>query len=628
MALAVLQTTSGGNGVNAADTDTQIFSSATTTGSLYVVAVGVFNTSGAPAAGNVTDNAGGGSNTYQLAGNTAGWGAAIEAAGLWYNSNGTRGGTHQVTVNPPGASSSIHTTLIEVAGQDITSSTSCFDATTFAVANDTTSPFVIGAGGAISGNQIAFHLNCIGGQSGGTNYTQPTGYTNVSNVVDANSFLVWGCDYKINETGTPSLSSTWNGTVGSESPKQLFATFKEAGAGGAVTSGGPQLTFDQTTTTFVQGPFTVDQYGPELSIDSQVTSADQATTGVIFAGAAIVGSTGHDASVTGLIEAGAGPVSTSGHDAILSGVVVAGASVYSIPTDQATTGIIYAAAVIYSSVGHDANVTGLIEAAADVVATAGHDAQVTGTVQAGADVVSTVSHAAQVTGLIAAGADVVSTVSHIATMTGLIAAGASVTGIPTHNVSLTGSIFAGAVITTSPSTDKATTGVIYAGASVGAPVGHDASATGLIAAGAWASSPVGHDALINAAVIASGANPRALVGHDANVQAVIAGGVAPYTPIIHSAQVGGLLVAGAVAWAPIRHDAVVAGRIFGGMFGFFVKPPDTPADDVDLVFVEQTMIIFREQDWIVYVEQDGIETRDEDWITYVEQPNIENREGT
>ena len=237
MALAVAQATSvsptgSTTPPNSVDSANLSFGSATTTGSLIVVATGYFNTTAAQLASEVTDNK---SNTYQLS-VSAGGAGNTEGGGICYNNNGTRGASHQVTVNPSGASHSIAINLIEVTGQDQTTSTSCFDATTVANANDITSPFTVTAAAAISGNQIAVYLAGIGGGSGSNAVTEPSGYTRVGSYNDAGLGFVFDCAYKINETGTPSPACTWAGTVSPESPREFFATFKEAAGGAAAAS--------------------------------------------------------------------------------------------------------------------------------------------------------------------------------------------------------------------------------------------------------------------------------------------------------------------------------------------------------------------------------------------------------
>ena len=227
MALAVAQV--GGNTSTATNGISFTFGSSTTTGSLIVLGGWNFNTSGSAAAGDFTDSK---SNTYQLAGSSL---SVAEGVELGYNNAGTRGTSHQCTVNSPGNGESICAAGVEVTGQDTTNSTSCFDATTLATANDTTSPFNVTAAAAISGNQIGIYLCSIGGASGNQAVGNPTGYTVAASQGNANTDLCGYMGYKINETGTPSPGCTWAGTVGTESPRELFASFKEASGAAADT---------------------------------------------------------------------------------------------------------------------------------------------------------------------------------------------------------------------------------------------------------------------------------------------------------------------------------------------------------------------------------------------------------
>ena len=227
MALAVAQV--GGNSSTATNGSSFTFGSTTTTGSLIVVGIWCYNTSGSAAAGDFTDSK---SNTYQLAGSLL---SSLEGVEMGYNNAGTRGSSHQCTGNAPGANESICTGGVEITGQDTTNSTSCFDSTTFNTANDTTSPFAVTAAAAISGNQIAVYLCSIGGASGNQAVGDPTGYTLIKSQGNANTDLCGYMGYKINVTGTPSPACTWAGTVGSESPREAFASFKEASGAAADT---------------------------------------------------------------------------------------------------------------------------------------------------------------------------------------------------------------------------------------------------------------------------------------------------------------------------------------------------------------------------------------------------------
>ena len=227
MALAVTHTA----GSTATGTDSiTVDTFASTAGSLIVVIGQFYNTSGSAAGGNVTDNQG---NTWQLAGSILG-GASAPGVAVYYQNAGTRAATHVVSLNGPGAAESLNAQIIEITGQDSTSSTSAFDSTTIGTASDATSPFSVTAGAAISGNQIAIVGCCIDTGNNGT-WAAPTGYTNISNLPNGGTDLVSESAYKINETGTPTPASwTWGGG-GITAARQIFVTFKEASGGGGST---------------------------------------------------------------------------------------------------------------------------------------------------------------------------------------------------------------------------------------------------------------------------------------------------------------------------------------------------------------------------------------------------------
>lgn len=219
MALAVAQV--GGNVGTGAGSISATFGSTTTSNSLIVALCHTYNTSGAAAAGDVTDSK---TNTYQLALANFG-GASAPGISGYYNSAGTRGASHQLTVNLVNSSSdSSNIAMIEITGQDTSTSSSCFDATTAASGTDSSSPWSVTSAAAISGNEIAIYGVTID-TSSVTPFTQPTNYSDIINQGDGGQALVSCASYKNLETGTPSpgATSTHSGTA-----RELFLTFKEA----------------------------------------------------------------------------------------------------------------------------------------------------------------------------------------------------------------------------------------------------------------------------------------------------------------------------------------------------------------------------------------------------------------
>lgn len=204
-----------------------------TSNSLIVVIGHHFNTAGSSADGDVTDS---NSNTYHLVTSLLGGGASGIA--VWYNNAGTRGASHTVSLNGPGTAESNKLTVIEVTGQDLTTP---LDSTTFATNNDGSSPFAVTAAASISGNQIAIYgsTNDTNGGPDGA-WTPPGGYTGALEWgSDSTGGLVFFGGYKINETGTPTVSGSWGGTTANA--RQVFVTFKEAVGGGPAAT--PIVTF-------------------------------------------------------------------------------------------------------------------------------------------------------------------------------------------------------------------------------------------------------------------------------------------------------------------------------------------------------------------------------------------------
>lgn len=233
MAIAVAQvggnvtSSSGGAGISFT------FGSATTTGSAVALVGHCYNTSGAEAAGDFTDNK---SNTQQLAGSLLGGAASIGIAGA-YNNAGTRGSSHQYSYNAPGNNDSANLAGIEFTGQDASTSTSCFDSASFATANDATSAWSVTAAAAVPSGALAVYGVSI---DTGTNdaFTQPTGYTNIINQPDGTSFLVSCASYKLSESGTPTVGATSGHTAGSGSARELFMAFIPAAGGAAAGEAG------------------------------------------------------------------------------------------------------------------------------------------------------------------------------------------------------------------------------------------------------------------------------------------------------------------------------------------------------------------------------------------------------
>jgi hypothetical protein len=228
MALAVAQV--GGAFTNGASTAVT-FGSTTTAGSLIVANGNTFNTT-TFAAGDVTDNK---SNSYVKDKENNG-GASNVGSGVWSNNGGTRGASHQVTF-APASGSPTSLAICEVTGQ---AASNAFDTTTAGTATDNTSPFAVTAGGAISGNQIAFYVCCVNSSTSAA-WSGPSGYTGVFADGNGATDLTSNTAYKIDETGTPTVSST-NGFTVSGNAVEVFVTYKEAAAGGGFDV--PLLRFD------------------------------------------------------------------------------------------------------------------------------------------------------------------------------------------------------------------------------------------------------------------------------------------------------------------------------------------------------------------------------------------------
>jgi len=218
MSLAVVNT--GGNGATGSDTITS--PSFTTTAGSLIIAVGtVYNTSGSAAGGDFTDSKG---NSYTLANASLG-GTNTVGIEVAYQLGGTRGSSHTISYNGPGPSTSVNIAVLEITGHDTSTP---FDSSTDAFAFDlnATGGWTVVAGGAISGNQIAIYVCVI--DTGSTNtWTMPTGYTNVNNHGNGATDLVDCVAYKINETGTPTVSGLWGSGTATDAC-QFFASFKEA----------------------------------------------------------------------------------------------------------------------------------------------------------------------------------------------------------------------------------------------------------------------------------------------------------------------------------------------------------------------------------------------------------------
>lgn len=225
MALAVAQVIGNATGTGGGGTITVTFGSSTTTGSLIALIGPCYNTSGAAAGSDFTDNKG--PNTYTLAESNLGGASALgfEAA---YNNAGTRGASHQVSFNGPGTTDTSEVAGVEITGQD---SSTPFDTTTHTTAADGTSPFAITAAAAISGNQIAIYGVVI--DTSGTNaWSGPAGYTLIGQLTNGAADLIYWTGYKINETGTPTVSATNTDVIAGAGGKEIFFTFKEAAASG------------------------------------------------------------------------------------------------------------------------------------------------------------------------------------------------------------------------------------------------------------------------------------------------------------------------------------------------------------------------------------------------------------
>ena len=171
----------------------------------------------------MTDSKG---NTYTYTGTGGGGGASTAGAAVYYNNAGTRGASHTFTFNGPGTTTIVNVSVIEITGQDLSTP---FDSTTDATATDATTPFNVTAGGAINGNQIAIYA-CTPSVGAEDTFNHPGGYSNIF-TQSSGTFLVSIASYKLNETGTPTVGATRSGPAPSNAV-EVFATFKEAGAGG------------------------------------------------------------------------------------------------------------------------------------------------------------------------------------------------------------------------------------------------------------------------------------------------------------------------------------------------------------------------------------------------------------
>lgn len=211
---------------SAGTTTTPDFTS--TSGSLIVVVGSWFGSSTDPVAGtgssgSITDNK---TNPYTLAGFIRN--GSNEGVAVWYNLAGTRGASHHV-IMLVGSAGSNNLGVAEFTTNNTWNSPP-FDSGTFATGTDSTDPIGITAAGAISGTAVAFFGSCIDNGANGT-WTPSTGYSNIFNFGNGSIGLTSDSSYKIGETGTPTLSVGYSAAI--SSARNLFATFSEAGGGGA-----------------------------------------------------------------------------------------------------------------------------------------------------------------------------------------------------------------------------------------------------------------------------------------------------------------------------------------------------------------------------------------------------------
>lgn len=227
MVMAVAQAT--GTTTTGAASASISFGSSTTSGS----GIGVsqcWNNMLDSAAGDCTDNK---SNTYQLAGFIRN--GIQEGTGGFYNtvSGASRGASHQITCDQiASAGGSQQIGIVEFTGQDSSTATAAFHSASFATGTDITSGFDVVAAAAVPSDNVSMAAYSIGGASGSVAVGAPTGYTAAGSQGNANTDLVYGVFYKAGESGTPTVTATWTGTVGTETPRELFMVFQAAAASG------------------------------------------------------------------------------------------------------------------------------------------------------------------------------------------------------------------------------------------------------------------------------------------------------------------------------------------------------------------------------------------------------------
>jgi hypothetical protein len=103
-----------------------------------------------------------------------------------------------------------------------------YDSTTKGTGTDSTSPLAWSAGGAVSGTQIGFIGVVIDNGAAGA-FTTSSGYTMLQEHGDGTTSLTNHEAYKVNETGTPSLSVAYSAAI--TAAAELFVSFKEPGGG-------------------------------------------------------------------------------------------------------------------------------------------------------------------------------------------------------------------------------------------------------------------------------------------------------------------------------------------------------------------------------------------------------------
>lgn len=202
-----------------------------TAGSLIVAIIFSFGMTSPAAAGDITDSK---SNSYALRVSSVG-GISGVAIAVYDNVGGTRGATHTVTANPVNSSSGDFDNIgiIEITGADASTP---YDATTGAVATDSVTPFAVTAAGAISGNQIAIY-GISADLVSNSAWTGPSGYTLIiQNPDPTTDFPCWS-GYKINETGTPTVSSTNASSLTGAGAREALVTYKEGAAVTAIPRG-------------------------------------------------------------------------------------------------------------------------------------------------------------------------------------------------------------------------------------------------------------------------------------------------------------------------------------------------------------------------------------------------------